>query len=102
MSKYTDLMHCAYLYIHTNLYDIEVSKEKFFRFLWKYNKSTVTILLYGRDSKSLYSIYCYKDGCVRFTFQNNEIERKRSAREEYPKEFEKELNHILKKYLKTI
>ena len=83
------------LYIHTNMYDAEVSKVK----LWSLAKY-MGLDLTGIDFISLYGIYCYKDGIIRFSFRERFGER--YSLELKLNYFEDDLNKILKNYISII
>jgi hypothetical protein len=81
------------LYIHTNKYDAQVSKTNFLRcveYQYKYlmYKNSVEI-------KNLYSIYCYKDGIVRFSLWQDNYDRKIVVVEQYLPDFSAVINTIL-------
>ena len=83
------------LYIHTNMYDAEVSKVK----LWSI-ANYMGITLTGIDFISLYGIYCYKDGIIRFSYRERSGERYSS--ELKLNHFEDDLNKILENYFSII
>lgn len=80
-------MYSDKLYIHTNKYEVVVSKAKF---VVNYNSCWPQV-----DFETLQSIYCYKDGYVRYLFCDD-LDRKRTVMGGYlNRSFEKNLNRLI-------
>ena len=89
------------LYIHTNMYDVSVLKPRFWTLL-RNSCTDYEVMLNAIYYKTLYAIFCYKDGIVRFTYEAKEsiFDDRTYSTELRMNHFQERLNRIIKRYQK--
>ena len=86
------------LYIHTNMYDVSVYKARFW-YLLKNSYPEFENILNKVEYKTLYAIFCYKDGVTRFTFEipEDKFDDRTRSMEVRLEHFEDKINRIVRR-----
>ena len=87
------------LYIHTNKYDVVVNKAKFWDLL-RTTYPNIELMLNEIEYNSLYTIFCYEVGIVKFCFSiiESKYDITPYCMEFESKTFENMINKILSRY----
>ena len=91
----------AKLYIHTNMYNVEVYKARFWNLLIN-SYPEFENMLNKVEYKKLYAIFCYKDGVCKFTFEEteNKFDDKTLSMELSLEHLEDKINRVIRRYQK--
>ena len=89
------------LYIHTNMYNVDVDKARFWNLLVN-SYPEFEKILNKAEYKALYSIFCYKNGICKFTLEKAEkkFDDKTVSMEFCLDHFEDKINRVIRRYQK--